>query len=322
MEDNCFIFSEIIRCGLIGRVAYDTFHRFHPTLKLHIFGRKEDFEYIIEHPNNILHELDDTPEIVEAFNSGHKGTSMVWAKVMLEAKEDYVIHFDSDVVFRGDIVQDILDSLKDYDIVGGIRNYPNNPNKRDDVRHLPDLTQTYCFGFNKTLNYIQEPELLARFIENTVTTDIVEFTHKLYPHYGYSPTIDFFDPVAINMVKIGASIKTIDVDIIGGTNDEGKRINKYGILNRDMDFGDKIAHFASVGSGLNFLNMMNTGKSISVEQWYVDYALGKLDLYMRLFYNKKILEDEKNKTFLELEEPLRKAFFDINIPPLNLSPQP
>jgi hypothetical protein len=309
MEDNCFIFSEIIRCGLIGRVAYETFHRFHPTLKLHIFGRKEDFQDITQHPNNILHELDNDSEIIKAFDSGHKGTSMVWAKVMLEAKEDYVIHFDSDVVFRGDIVQDIIDSLKDYDIVGGLRNYPNNPNKRDDVRHLPDLTQTYCFGFNKALNYIQEPKLLARFIENTVTSDIIEFTQKLYPHYGYLPTIDFFDPVAFNMVKMGASIKIIDVDIIGGTNDEGKRINKYGILNRDMDFGEKIAHFASVGSGLNFFNMMNAGESIHVEQWYVDYALGKLDLYMRLFYNKKIMEDEKNKTFLELEEPLRKAFF-------------
>ena len=310
MEDNCFIFSEIIRCGVIGRVAYDTFHRFHPTLKLHIFGRKEDFQQIIEHPNNILHELDNDPEIIKAFDSGHKGTSMVWAKVMLEAKEDYVIHFDSDVVFRGDIVQDIIDYLKDYDIVGGLRNYPNNPNKRDDVRDLPDLTQTYCFGFNKALNYMKDFAVLSRFIENSVDSELVHRARQLYPQYGYLPTIDFFDPVAFNMMKIGASIKIIDVDVIGGTNAEGKRINKYGILNRDMDFGDKIAHFASVGSGLNFLNMMNSGKPINVPQWYVEYALGKLDLYMRLFYNKKIMEDEKNKTFLELEEPLRKAFFE------------
>jgi hypothetical protein len=152
--------------------------------------------------------------------------------------------------------------------------------------------------------------VLSRYIENSLDNEIVHRARQLYPQYGYLPTIDFFDPVAFNMVNLGASIKIIDVDVIGGTNAEGKRINKHGILNRDMDFGDKIAHFASVGSGLNFLNMINSGKPINVPQWYVEYALGKLDLYMRLFYNKKIMEDEKNKTFLELEEPLRKAFFE------------
>jgi hypothetical protein len=310
METNCFIFSEIIRCGVIGRVAYDTFHKFHPSLILHIFGRKEDFQHIIEHPNNVYHYLDESPEIIKAFDSGHKGTSMVWAKVVLEAKEDYIIHFDSDVVFRGDMVNDILDGLKTHSIVGAIRNYPNNPNKRDDVRHLSDLTQTYCFGFDKRYNYINNPELLSRFIENSLDNHIVSKTMSEYSDYRYVPTIDFFDPLAFSMIFKGATIKIIENDIIGGTNTDGKRINKYGILNRDMDFGDKIAHFASVGSGLNFLNMIQANKPISVPSWYVEYALGKLDLYMRLFYNAKVLDDEKNKTFLELYEPLKKAFFN------------
>ena len=149
MEENTFIFSEIIRCGLIGEIAFDTFHQHHPTVKLHVFGRKEDFNFISEHPNTIRHYLDDDKEIIEAFDYGHKGTSMVWTKVILEAKEKYIVHIDSDVVFRGNMVQDVIDKLKEYDLVGSLRNYPNNPNKRDDVRHLPDLTQTYCFGFNK-----------------------------------------------------------------------------------------------------------------------------------------------------------------------------
>jgi hypothetical protein len=309
MESNYYIFSEIIRCGVIGRIAYDTFHRFHPTLKLHIYGRKEDFEHIIEHPNNIYHYLDEYPEIIQAFDSGHRGTSMVWAKVVLEAKENYVIHFDSDVVFRGDMVNDIIEGLKTHSIVGSIRNYPNNPNKRDDVRHLVDLTQTYCFGFDRRFNYIKNPELLARIIENSIDNDVLFRTKQEYSEYVYTPTIDFFDPLAFNMMFKGATIKIIENDIIGGTNTDGKRINKYGILNRDMDFGDKIAHFASVGSGLNFLKMIKTGKQINVPVWYVEYALSKLDLYMRLFYNTKVLDDEKNKTFLEMYEPLKKAFF-------------
>jgi FkbM family methyltransferase len=208
------------------------------------------------------------------------------------------------------MVNDILDGLKTHTIVGAIRNYRNNPNKRDDVRYLPDLTQTYCFGFDKRHNYINNPELLCRFIENSINNEVVSKTMSEYSDYRYVPTIDFFDPLAFSMISKGATIKIIENDIIGGTNTDGKRINKYGILNRDMDFGDKIAHFASVGSGLNFLNMIQANKPISVPSWYVEYALGKLDLYMRLFYNAKVLDDEKNKTFLELYEPLKKAFFN------------
>ena len=278
MEENTFVFSEIIRCGLIGKIAFDTFHQQHPTLKLHVFGRKEDFNFISEHPNTIRHYLDDDKEIIEAFDYGHKGTSMVWTKVILEAKEKYIVHIDSDVVFRGNMVQDVIDKLKEYDLVGSLRNYPNNPNKRDDVRHLPDLTQTYCFGFNKEFIYVKEPELLRRLVENSLDQETVMSLMRKYPLYRYVPTIDFFDPVAFIMLREGATIHIIHSDVIGGTNNEGKRVNRYGPLNEQLDFGDKISHFASVGSGLNFLSMIQKGQEIKVPSWYVEYAMGKLDL--------------------------------------------
>jgi hypothetical protein len=74
-----------------------------------------------------------------------------------------------------------------------------------------------------------------------------------------------------------------------------------------MDFGDKISHFASVGSGLNFLHMIQKGQPIQVEEWYVKYALGKLDLYMRIFYKTSILADGQNE-FLIYEAEMREAF--------------
>ena len=254
--DDVFIFSEIVRCGLIGKVAFDTFHKHHPTLKLHIFGRKEDFSFLTNHPNTIHHYLDDEPEIVQAFDFGHRGTSMVWTKVILEAKEKYIIHIDSDLFFRGNMVQDIIDKLKEYDIVGSLRNYPNNPNKRDDVRHLPDVTQTYCFGFNKEKLYVKDPELLRRLVENSLDNETVMALMKKYPRYQYFPTIDYFDPVAFIMMREGATVYIYHNDIIGGTNDMGKRVNSHGPLNEILDFGDKIVHFSSVGSGLNFLSMI------------------------------------------------------------------
>jgi hypothetical protein len=306
--DNVFIFSEIVRCGLIGKVAFDTFHKHHPTLKLHVFGRKEDFGFLTNHPNTIHHYLDDQPEIIQAFDFGHKGTSMVWTKVILEAKEKYIIHIDSDVYFRGDMVQDVIDKLKDYDLVGGLRNYPNNPHKnRDDVRGLPDVTMTYCFGFNKEKIYVKEPELLRRLVENSLDYESVIELMKRYPQYSYVPTLDYFDPVAFTMLREGATIHIIHSDIMGGTNEMGQRINKYGVLDEHLDFGDKIVHFSSVGSGLNFLTMIQKGEEVKVPVWYVEYAMGKLDLYMRLFYGTKILADDKNERFLKYEKNLRDA---------------
>ena len=87
----------------------------------------------------------------------------------------------------------------------------------------------------------------------------------------------------------------------------GQRINKYGVLDEHLDFGDKIVHFSSVGSGLNFLTMIQKGQEVKVPIWYVEYAMGKLDLYMRLFYGTKILPDDKNERFLKYEKPLRDA---------------
>lgn len=314
MEDNIFIFTEIVRCGLIGKVAFQTFHKYH-NRKLHIYGCKEDFETIDEHPNNIYHYLDDKPEIVEAFNSGHRGTSLVWTKAILERPEKYIIHIDSDVVFRGDAVEEVITKLKEgYDIVGSIRNYPNNPHKhRNDVRHLPDVTSTYCFGFNRELIYVKEPELLARLVENSLDPPIIDALISKYPGlYSYVPTIDYFDPVAFIILREGGSIFILDKDVLGGFDENGGRDNKYGVLNKDCDFGDKIVHFASVGSGLNFYNMKRRGESIHVPEWYVDYALSKLDLYMRLFYNTKIMPDEKSQ-FLKYEKDYREAFDGLKV---------
>lgn len=307
MNQEVYVFSEVVRCGIIGKIAFQTFHKYH-NMKLHLYGRKEDFQFIDDHPNNVFHILEDDSPTVKAFNAGHRGTAMVWSKVILEQPENLIVHFDSDVVFRGNIVDDIIHLLRQgHTLVGPIRNYPNNPNKRDDVRQLPDITQTYCFGFNKEKNYVKDFDLLVPLVQNALTNDIAMKLIQKYPKYRYFPTIDFFDPLAFLLLVEGGSVCMIHNDVIGGTRLEGDRVNKYGNLNKDLDFGDKISHFASVGSGLNFLNMIKKGEPIQVEEWYVKYALGKLDLYMRLFYNTSILPQGQNE-FLKYEAEMREAF--------------
>lgn len=301
-DEDLFIFTEVVHCGMIGKVAFQTFHKFH-NRKLHLYGRVEDFLQIEYHPNNVYHALDDFPEILDAFQAGHKGTSKVWTKAILDSKETYLIHIDSDVVFRGDAVEEIISRLDTYDLVGSMRNYPNNPHKhRDDVRHLPDVTATYCFGFKKTLIPVKEPHLLERLVENSMDPLIVAEMRFRYPWYKYEPTLDYFDPVAFILIQHGGKVCIVDNNILGGFDDFGGKKNKYGDLNKDCDFGDKIVHFASVGSGLNFLKKIQSGTQIAVPQWYVEYALGKLDLYLRLFYQKPCLQDSQSKFLSNLPE--------------------
>ena len=305
VDTDIFIFTEIVNCGLIGRIAFQTFHKFH-NRKLHIYGRTEDFLQIEFHPNNIYHFLDQDQDIVDSFQFGHRGTSKIWTKAILEAKEKYLIHIDSDVVFRGDAVEEVIQKLGEYDIVGSMRNYPNNPHKhRNDVRHLPDVTATYCFGFNKDLIKVDQPHLLARLVENSLDNFVVAELRYRYPWYQYVPTIDYFDPVAFIIIQHGGKVHIVDNNVLGGFDNEGGKKNKYGILNEDCDFGDKIIHFASVGSGLNFLQKIQKQQPIQVDKWYVEYALSKLDLYLRLFYNQNILSDGESK-FLQNIETLRQ----------------
>jgi hypothetical protein len=309
-DNELFIFTEVVNCGIIGRVAFQTFHKFH-TRKLHIYGCKEDFKQLEDHPNNIYHPLDDEPEILNAFQFGHRGTSMIWTKAILEAKEKYMIHIDSDVVFRADAVEEVIQRLDEYDIVGSMRNYPNNPHKhRNDVRHLPDVTSTYCFGFNRELIPVKESVLLARLVENSLDPMVVAELRYRYSWYQYVPTLDYFDPVAFIILQHGGKVHIVDNNILGGFDNEGGKVNKYGELNLDCDFGDKIIHFASVGSGLNFLQKLQSNQTIDVPEWYIEYALGKLDLYVRLFYSKNILPDDKSK-FLRNLQPMRDALKGI-----------
>jgi hypothetical protein len=307
LSDDVFIFTELVHCGLIGRIAFRTFHKFH-NRKLHVYGRMEDFLQIEYHPNNVYHSIDGDETIIQAFQSGHKGTSKIWTKAILEAKEKYLLHIDSDVIFRGDAVEEVIQKLGEYDLVGSMRNYPNNPHKhRNDVRHLPDVTATYCFGFNKDLIPVKEPHLLERLVENSLDNQVIAELLYKHPWYKYEPTLDYFDPVAFIMIQHGAKVHILNNDVMGGFDNDGGKKNKYGDLNKDCDFGDKIVHFASVGSGLNFVSKLQKGEAIQVPSWYVEYALGKLDLYLRLFYNQKILPDDQSK-FLYIEQAMREQF--------------
>jgi hypothetical protein len=296
MSMNIHIFTEVIRCGKIAIQAINSFHKYHKDLKLNIYCAEEDIEHIPSHENNIIHLIKKDSELYNAFDNGHKGTSKLWSDLILDLPSDitHMIHFDSDVMFFGNAVDDIIDGLKTHDLVGPNRNYIHNPNGREDVRKYNDVVQTYCFGFNRKLVSQKNRQIL----HNWVRGYPVEFPH---------PVIDFFDPVSFNIIYNGGKVKHMHEDQFGGTNFYGKRTNKYEELNSIFDVGDKIVHFASVGSGLNFYNMMNNKKIITVPMSYVQFSLKRFDIYSRLFFDKKILKTSENDELIEKMTAFIKA---------------
>jgi len=274
---EAYILCIMVRCGEIGIKALETFHQHHPHLKINIYCSEEDLQYIPKHDNQIIHVIDNNTDIYNAFNSGHLGTAMVYAKAILESTKPLIIHFDSDVYFKTNIIDDIIDKLQNYDLVGPIRNYKYNPNNRNDVRHLPDITQTYCFGFNRNKITITNFNILTKMCQGNP----IGLNHSV---------IDFFDPVAFHILNNGGKVYNYDNNIMGGCNYYGKRENKYTITNKIFDVGDAIIHFAGIGSGQNFIKMSQQNIPINVPDSYVNWCVKRYDIYSKLFFNRPIFQ--------------------------------
>jgi hypothetical protein len=313
--ENYYIFTEIVGCGKIGRIALDSFHKYH-NYKVFVYGTKDDFKYIKENKNNIFVEVDR--KILGGYKNGHIGTALLWEKVIKNCSEKFILHFDSDTIFRANIIDEMVEKSKEYDIIGPIRNYHHNPQGIRSVRHLADICQTNCILFNKELiskKYIEKKGLglptfkvifslpiiqLARrfkwFIKNRIIlrkqslSIFCQMIHGTYSPFSFS-TIDFFDPVMFNMIINGAKIYHLDFDEVGGCDKYGKRDNKFKDINNfptpyKIDFGSKLAHFSCVGSGMNFyhnpISKNNVGKS------YVECALDRYALFCKTFYDESL----------------------------------
>ncbi len=306
MNNVPYIFTEIVNCGKIGKIALDSFHKYH-NHKVHIFGRPEDFKWILSHQNNIFIEVDG--KVLKGYESGHVGTALLWEKIIRECPTDAMIHFDSDVIFRANIIDEMIEKSKEYDLIGPIRNYHHNPNGRDDVRYLADLCQTNCTLFKKSkisanllsgknfsMNWNRNGiKNLAKKILRRPTSQMSIFAQMI--HGSYSPfkfnVIDFFDPVMFDMINNGAKIFYLNHDEVGGCDRYGKRDNAFKEINNfptpyKLDFGSKLSHFSCVGSGMNFSQHPELINKVGPH--YFNCALDRYALFCKIFYG----EDTSN----------------------------
>jgi hypothetical protein len=270
MQNKAFIFTESYGCGLILKKCLESFFRHHPDTVVHVFGTHKDFKELGKFKNVEYVELSDDLELKECFKHGHLGTAHIGARVIKEFSKgfDYVIHFDSDVIFQKESLSLLYDKIDEgYDLIGPVRCYKNNMNGRTDLSELSDVSQTYFYAFNKTK--------ISDYSFADLRKMIVGF-HNPLNH----PILDYFDPVSFDILKNGGKSYFLNVDLVGGLTMEGNRKNKYEELNSDMDFGENLMHFAGVGSGMKFYFQ----GAEQTNQSYVDWALKRFALYYKLLY--------------------------------------
>jgi hypothetical protein len=298
MNNDLFVWTEVYNCGEIGAIAIRSFLKHHPNTVVHVYGSDEDLALI---PDALTvrkvmlssggnGELSSwlwrtlgigSPSLTEdylqkGFSRGHLGTARLWAYLIMSRPEAKMIHFDSDIVFLGDVVTEVQSRLDTNDLVGPVRNYKHNRNNLDKVRHLADVTQTCCFGFNKhKINAHRYGEL-------------VKMTLGAYNPKGH-PVIDFFDPVMFEILGNQGRISFLDHDEVGGCNLQGSRQNAFADANDfetpfKIDFGSKLVHFSAVGSGVNIYH----NKAVRIAESYRQYALDRYALFAKVFYGRDI----------------------------------
>ncbi len=302
--DQVYIFTEIVNCGTIGNITLNSFHKHHNQI-VHVYGTSKDFASITPHKNNVLIEV--STRITKAYTRhGHMGTALLWAEVIKNSPTDFIIHFDSDTYFRAPLVDTLIERSDTTGLIGPRRCYKYNRNHRDDVRNLSDVTQTYCFGFNK--NKISEIikngnmfSVIKLFISHHAYKSLIKFIGmKIYfgtnlleqmiqgvcNPYKFS-TIDFFDPVMFDMLQNKARVEFLSQEDVGGTDEFGKR-TQQGVdkkIFNELDFGTKIVHFSQVGSGMHFINNPISKNSYFVSEAYRNEAIQKYAVFMKKFYN-------------------------------------
>lgn len=298
MRDDTFVWTEVYNCGEIGAVAIRSFLAHHPDIVVHVYGETEDLAEIpdaptvkkVELPHGLGSELKSfawryfgrsTPEITtdylqKGFARGHLGTARLWAYLIMSRPESRMVHFDSDIVFLGNVVTDVIQQLDAHHLVGPVRNYKNNRNNLDYVRHLADVTQTCCFGFDKQK------------IERHSYRELVKMCLGAYNPKGHS-VIDFFDPVMFEILGNDGRISFLPHDEVGGCNLEGSRKNALATANDfetpfKIDFGSKLIHFSAVGSGINIYR----NKKVRIAESYRQYALDRYALFAKVFHGRDI----------------------------------
>jgi len=277
VAQHYFIYTECVNCPEICLNAVISYQKYH-SHTIRIFLTIQDksyfdrYQHLLDYSKIVFIGVDAS--FISTYNrDGHLGTAKIWSHVIRAERAKKIVHFDSDVIFRGDAVNEIVCGLYQHDLVGPVRCYKHNLNGRDDIRHQSDVVATYCFGFNPAK--IRMDDFSSEQLISMVRGSFCSLPFEI---------LDFFDPISYLILHHGGTMQIIDFNVIGGLNPFGSKDNRYPVLNNRMDCGDKIIHFSSVGSGINFRKAMKNGAEIHVPASYVQHSFRTLAAYHYLLF--------------------------------------
>jgi hypothetical protein len=278
------VFTEIIGCADVGRVALETFHKYHDH-KVVIFTTDEDranLGAIGDHKNNIFQIVSD--DIVQKFKKGHEGTAEIFALVFTGffPETSNIVHFDSDVVFKAEclsIVSNLF--MQGYDVIGTRRCYVNNPANIPVKEGTPDTVSTYFFGMRRSVmpKGYSFPDIAKMFLGHNIGLD-----HEVF---------DFGDAVVFHALKHGAKIYFLSNIMFGGQDEYGSKASPYK-ANMHIDAGRYLVHFGGAGSG-SVCYHEPAGKNESYGKW----AVVRYGLFCKIFFNKDVPVDAGDTTYNE-----------------------
>lgn len=273
---STFIWMEALGCGELLDAATSSYLAHH-DLPLHVIGYREDLcnlkknELIIPIEVNFEQgELELTESQVKAaYQYGHRGTALLWSKLILHRKEDYLIHLDADNIFVGEVLSPILKALNDgYAVTGTRRPYRYRVARGGKFAGFVhffrrDCVNTNCFGFNRSIISLREQSIFD-FIEGRARN---RYTPRILP------IIDFFDRMTFYLARKG-----------GIFYQDSSNQKPHGHHSRRGRIESSLISFSAVGSGIAFYR----NKSAKTSPTYIDFAIKSYALYSKYVIGKEI----------------------------------
>jgi hypothetical protein len=242
----------------------------HPNLELNVICFEDESERVRASGNTAIRKLGKSNRLAiyrrdeKGIRNGYKtkshlGTARAWANIIHSYPSKFYIHLDSDQIFLGDLLTEVIEKLKfGFDVVGTRRPYFHRGYRKEgrdgaylDLRQ--DAVNTDLMGISRRVIGNLWSPIAVRKIRGRRTT--------------LKPVVDFFDPVFFSAIKRGCTVFYLDSD----------NQNPVGQSNKNSKFYNNRLVFAAVGSGANFwVNPESTSSP-----GYREYALQSYSLWRK-----------------------------------------
>ena len=270
---DAFVWTECFNCPQIALPMLKSFLTHHAELNIHVLCFQEERSFFENLDSRIIAISPSENFLIRLFfrderairagyrKKSHLGTARSWANVFHSINSDYFVHLDSDQIFLGDLVSDILEKLESgFDLVGTRRPYFHRSYRKEGrdgrrLDRLPDSLNTDLVGFHKDVIGTLLSPMLVRKVRGRRTSR--------------KPVIDFFDPLIHRALL--SNRRTFFLD--------SQSTDLVGQVNLESHFYTQRLQFAAVGSGMNFFSNPESTSSPG----YREYALQSYALWSKYF---------------------------------------